>query len=211
MTATPPDDHGQQHDPDRGGQGRPAWEQQYGGPEQGQQHGGPTWGQQPGGPDQARQPGGPTWGQGQQEHRSAYGFREDTSGPSYGPGGHPSGWTGPAGYVPPQPMRPEDQRLWATLVHVGGIFFPIVVPIVGYFVLRDRGQFLRDHTRTALNFHITMLIASAVGGITVWIGIGLLILGAVWIVTLVFAIMAALAANQGRHYAYPLSIEFVKD
>ncbi|MEN0103906.1 MAG: DUF4870 domain-containing protein [Curtobacterium sp.] len=142
-----------------------------------------TYGQQPGN----GQPGGP-WGQ------------------------QPGGPQGPGPYYqPPQPMTPEDQRLWATLTHVGGILFNFIAPLVAYFVLRDRGQFVREHTRVALNFHITMAIAYAVGVVTSWLGIGVLIIFGVWVVSIVFGIMAAVAANQGRFYRYPLSIEFVKN
>jgi uncharacterized Tic20 family protein len=123
--------------------------------------------------------------------------------------GQQPGGPGPQ-YQPPQPMTPEDQRLWSTLTHVGGILFSFVAPLVAYFVLRDRGPFVREHTRAALNFYVTMAIADVVGVITSWLGIGLLIIFAVRVVTIVFGIMAAVAANQGRFYRYPLAIEFVK-
>ncbi|MET3451517.1 DUF4870 domain-containing protein [Curtobacterium sp. 1544] len=128
------------------------------------------------------------------------------------PGGpqHPGGPQYPAGYQPPQPMSPEDQRLWATLTHIGGIFFNFIAPLVAYLVLRDRGGFIREHTRVALNFHITMAIAYAVGTLTVWLGIGVLIALAAGVLSIVFGIMAAVAANRGEFYRYPLSIEFIK-
>ncbi|MFJ3034168.1 DUF4870 domain-containing protein [Curtobacterium pusillum] len=128
------------------------------------------------------------------------------------PGGpqHPGGPQYPAGYQPPQPMSPEDQRLWATLTHIGGIFFNFIAPLVAYLVLRDRGGFIREHTRVALNFHITIAIAYAVGTLTVWLGIGVLIALAAGVLSLVFGIMAAVAANRGEFYRYPLSIEFIK-
>ncbi|MCS6567584.1 DUF4870 domain-containing protein [Curtobacterium flaccumfaciens pv. flaccumfaciens] len=107
-------------------------------------------------------------------------------------------------------MSPEDQRLWATLTHIGGIFFTVVAPLVAYLVLRDRGGFIREHTRVALNFHITMAIAYFVGSLTSVFGVGVLIVLAAAIVSLIFSIMAAVAANQGQFYRYPLSIEFIK-
>ena len=141
-----------------------------------------SYGQQPGGP-YGQQPGGP----------------QGPGGPQY-----------PGGYTPPQPMSPEDQRLWATLTHIGGIFFNFVVPLVAYLVLRDRGGFIREHTRAALNFHITMAIAYLVGSLTSVLGVGVLIVLAAVIVSLIFGIMAAVAANRGEFYRYPLSIEFIK-
>ncbi|PZE61249.1 DUF4870 domain-containing protein [Curtobacterium sp. MCPF17_047] len=107
-------------------------------------------------------------------------------------------------------MTPEDQRLWATLTHVGGIFSNVLVPVIAYLVLRDRGNFVREHTRAALNFHITMAIAYFAGILTSVLGIGFLVITATGIVSIVFGILAALAANQGQFYRYPLTIEFIK-
>ncbi|MCA5923634.1 DUF4870 domain-containing protein [Curtobacterium oceanosedimentum] len=128
------------------------------------------------------------------------------------PGGpqNPNGPQYPGGYTPPQQMRPEDQRLWATLTHIGGIFFNFVAPLVAYLVLRDRGNFIREHTRVALNFHITMGIAYVVSGLLTVVLIGALLIPLIAVLTLVFGIMAAIAANQGQFYRYPLSIEFIK-
>lgn len=63
----------------------------------------------------------------------------------------------------PQPMNPADERLWATLVHVGGIFFNFVPALIGYLVLKDRGPFVRAHTATALNFQLTLPIKANKG------------------------------------------------
>ncbi len=115
----------------------------------------------------------------------------------------------PAQYPAAQPLNPSDERLWATLIHVGGIFFGFLPALIGYLVLKDRGAFIRGHTATALNFQLTMLIAYVVGAVTSLLFIGLLILAAVGIVVIVFSIIAALAANRGDQYSYPLSIKFV--
>ncbi|WP_308159273.1 DUF4870 domain-containing protein [Curtobacterium sp. ISL-83] len=141
-----------------------------------------TYGQQPGG---GQYPGGP----------------QQPGGPQ-GPGGY---------YQPPQPMTPADQRLWATLTHIGGIFSNFVAPLVAYLVLRDRGAFVREHTRAALNFHLTMAIAYVAGTILSIVVIGLFIIWAAGIVSIVFGIIAAVAANRGQLYRYPLSIEFIRE
>lgn len=130
--------------------------------------------------------------------------------PPNGPQGYGQQPGGPQ-YQPPQPMTPEDQRLWATLTHIGGIFFNFVVPLVAYIVLRDRGQFIREHTRQALNFHITVAIASFVSGLLTIVLIGFVLLPVIGVLVVVFAIMAAVAANQGRFYRYPLTFQFIKD
>ena len=108
-------------------------------------------------------------------------------------------------------MRPDDEKLWATLIHVGGIFFGFIPSLIGYLVMKDRGQFIKGHAATALNFQLTMIIASVVGGILTIVLIGFLVIIAVSILILIFSIMAALAANRGEMYRYPLSIPFIKD
>lgn len=113
-------------------------------------------------------------------------------------------------YQAATPLSPADEKLWATLTHIGGIFFSFVPALIVYLVLKDRGPFVREHSATALNFQLTMLIAYVVGFITTFILIGFLILIAVGIVIIVFGIIAAIAANNGQPYKYPLAIEFVK-
>ncbi|MDQ1545102.1 MAG: uncharacterized protein QOH69_6 [Actinomycetota bacterium] len=113
-------------------------------------------------------------------------------------------------YAPPPPLSPSDQRLWATLIQVGGILFGILPSLIGFLVTKDRGDFIRQHTRAALNFQITLLLAYVACVLLSFIIIGLFLLFAVEIVAIIFGILAAVAANSGQAYKFPISIEFVK-
>ncbi|MBX3088240.1 MAG: DUF4870 domain-containing protein [Cryobacterium sp.] len=113
-------------------------------------------------------------------------------------------------YQQVQPLNPSDEKLWSTLIHIGGIFFNFLPALIGYIVFKDRGPFIRQHSGTALNFQLTLLVAYFVGVITVIILIGFLILFAVGIANVVFSILAAVAANKGEPYEYPLTIKFIK-
>jgi len=118
-------------------------------------------------------------------------------------------------YLVAQPMSASDERLWATLVHVGGIVasfigLPFLPALIGYLVFKDRGPFIRAHSATALNFQLTMLIVYLVGFILTILLIGIFVIIAAGIVGLVFSILAAVAANRGQYYVYPLAIPFVK-
>jgi uncharacterized Tic20 family protein len=110
----------------------------------------------------------------------------------------------------PAPLSPADEKLWATLTHVGGIIFHWLAPLIAYLVLKDRGPFVRWHTRQALNFQLTVLIAYIVGFVLCFVFIGFFLLLAVAVLNIVFGILAAMAANRGEFYRYPLAIEFVK-
>jgi len=110
---------------------------------------------------------------------------------------------------PVTPLSPADEKLWATLIHVGGIFLYFIPALVGYLLLKDRGPFIRAHSATALNFQITIAIGYVVSLVLTAIFIGYLTLGIVWILAVVFSIIAALAANRGEGYTYPLAFRFV--
>ncbi len=110
----------------------------------------------------------------------------------------------------PQPLSPNDEKLYATLTHIGGIFFSVIPALIVFLVFKDRGPFIRAHSVTALNFQLTMLIAAAVGSVLIFVLVGFLVLGAVSIAVLVFSIIAAVASNNGQYYSYPLTIPFVK-
>lgn len=117
----------------------------------------------------------------------------------------------PPAYQAPTPMNPADEKLWATLIHIGGILFGFIPAVIGYIVLKDRGPFIRAHTQTALNFQLSLLIYSVavmiIGVVT--LGVGFLLFIPLGIVALVFMIMAAIKANEGQYYSYPLTINFI--
>ena len=108
-----------------------------------------------------------------------------------------------------QQLSPADEKLWATLVQIGGILFSWIPALIGYLVLKDRGPFVRAHTATALNFQITIFIAYVVGGILSIVVISIFIIIAAWVLDIVFSIIAAVKANQGEYYTYPIAIRFV--
>jgi hypothetical protein len=107
-------------------------------------------------------------------------------------------------------MTPADEKLWSTLVHLGGLFFGFLAPLIGYLILKDRGPFVRAHTATALNFQLTLIIAYIVGGLLTIVFVGIFIIFAAYILNIVFCIVAAVKANAGQWYTYPMSIPFVK-
>ncbi|MWB99797.1 DUF4870 domain-containing protein [Agromyces seonyuensis] len=106
-------------------------------------------------------------------------------------------------------LSPADEKLWATLIHIGGIFFSFIPSLIGYLILKDKGPFIRAHTATALNFQISLFIYYAVGAVLSIVIIGIFIVIAVAIVDIIFSIIAAVKANQGQPYTYPLAIKFV--
>jgi uncharacterized Tic20 family protein len=77
-------------------------------------------------------------------------------------------------------------------------------------IKRDESSFVDRHGKTALNFQFTLLIGYFVSMILLLVLIGILTLLACLVLGIVFPIIAAIAANKGEEYTYPLAIKFFK-
>jgi uncharacterized Tic20 family protein len=110
----------------------------------------------------------------------------------------------------------------AVIAHLASIVFAIlsvgvggwIVPLALYIIYRNRSPFMRQHCAEALNFQISIAVLSAVAWLMILtvllaiVGIPLLIV--VGIGTLVFPILAALAANRGDRYRYPMTLHLIR-
>ncbi len=141
---------------------------------------------------------------------------EPTPPPSYGqappPPGTPYQQAGPphpGGYATGPLMSDADQRMWATLAHLSPLLFSFVGPLVIYLVMKDRGHFIRNQSLEALNFQITLAIAMVISAILIVVVIGIVLMLVIGVAALVFMIMAAIAANRGEEYRYPMTLRLV--
>lgn len=118
----------------------------------------------------------------------------------------------PAAAAPPPPDGEitQDARTMAMLAHLLGIFTGFLGPLIIWLIKKDESSFVDEQGKEALNFQITVVIASFIAGATVVIFIGCILAPAVVIADIVFCVIAALAANKGEHYRYPLTIRFIK-
>jgi uncharacterized Tic20 family protein len=108
------------------------------------------------------------------------------------------------------PVSPSDARMWSLFAHLGGTFLSFLVPLVIYFVYKDRDPFIRRHSAQALNFHITIAIVYIVSVPLILVfGLGVLTFLAAAICAVVFSILAAIAANNGQEYTYPLTPQMI--
>jgi uncharacterized Tic20 family protein len=121
-----------------------------------------------------------------------------------------------------------EERQWAMFAHlsalVGGLltsgwagsFGFFIGPLVIWLMKKDTMPFVDDQGKEALNFAITVsLICVALLIMTVMtLGLGLLLtiplLMLIGIGSLVFVILAAVKANEGVKYRYPVSLRLVK-
>ena len=109
-----------------------------------------------------------------------------------------------------QPMSGSDARLWAMLGQLGGIILGFIAPLIVMLVFGPRNAFVKKESTEALNFQITVLIGYVVSFVLMFIVIGIFLFLAVWILSIIFCVIAAVKNNQGIEYRYPINIRFVK-
>ena len=112
--------------------------------------------------------------------------------------------------APQQPLSDSDARLWAMLGQLSGIILGFVGSLIIMLVFGPRSAFVKKESTEALNFQITVTIAYVVSFILMFIIIGFVLFLAVWILNIVFCIIAGMKNNQGLEYRYPLTFRFVK-
>ncbi|MDP9861354.1 MULTISPECIES: DUF4870 domain-containing protein [Streptosporangium] len=158
--------------------------------------------------------GQPSGGYGQPP--GGYGQPTGGYGQPYDAYGQPTGGYGqPVGYgYPPQQgaygWRPSrDETTMAMLAHLLGLLTSFVGPLVLYLVKKDESPYVRSQAAEALNFQLTLMIAYFVSWVLAFVLIGFLLIFVLWIGSLALMIMAAVAANRGESYRYPMNIRFV--
>lgn len=123
-------------------------------------------------------------------------------------------WTEHAVAGATSPTSEYSTAMWA---HLSALLISYVACGLGFIgpliIMNGQGKqsaFVRHHAVEALNFSLTVLIAYIVSGVLIIVVIGLFLLPIVAIGSLVLYIMAAVAANRGEWYRYPVNIRFVK-
>ena len=141
-------------------------------------------------------------------------------GPGAPPPPPPGGWQQQQAYGPPPgwywhnnrwyntPMAEDgtwlvrDDRTMAMLAHLLTIFTGFIGPLVIYIIKKDQSRFVAFHALQALYFSIAVAVASIIAAISMLIMIGFCLLPALGIGALIYPIILALKANEGRWDKY---------
>ena len=86
----------------------------------------------------------------------------------------------------------------------------IVAPLVLWLINKDKLKFLDDQGKEVLNFQITLSLVLFACFMTFWLIIPIAIAFVACIASLVFMIIGAIQANDGKAYRYLLSLRLVK-
>ena len=110
----------------------------------------------------------------------------------------------------------KDERTWAMLCHFSafaGLIFPFgnfLAPLIIWLIKKEELPFVEDQGKEVLNFQLSMIIYLLISGILCIILIGIPIVIGLVIFCFIITIIAAISANYGKAYRYPMNLRLIK-
>lgn len=109
----------------------------------------------------------------------------------------------------------DDERTWAIIVHAMG-FVGLAVPFANVFgpllvwaIKKDEGPFVDENGKQAINFQITWTVLMIVAGLSILVGLGLVVFPVVGIAWLILTGIAVIRASNDEVYDYPLTVDVI--
>jgi uncharacterized Tic20 family protein len=112
----------------------------------------------------------------------------------------------------------QSARNWAIVAHLGPVALTLLslgtlgwlVPLV-VWLTQKTSLFVAAHAKEALNFNITLLLffLLTLPVLVFFFCIGIPIWGLIWAAQIVLAVLAAIAASDGKGYRYPFTLRLV--
>lgn len=106
-------------------------------------------------------------------------------------------------------MPSNDDRLFAALIYVTGIFTTIIGPLIIWILKKDQSPFVDYHGRQYFNFIISYFIYGVVAGVLILVVIGAILLPIIGIAGFVFTVIAAIKAYEGSKYRIPFILRIL--
>lgn len=138
--------------------------------------------------------------------------------PNYQPTMYGAPYAGTQYAIPPQMPRQQpvpgamldsgSERLWAMLSHIGMFVIGFIAPLVILLTVGKESKLVDHNARQALNFFLTVIIASFVIGALCFFFVGFLLILPLQIYIIVAQIIAGVRAYNGEYYTYPVAIRF---
>lgn len=112
---------------------------------------------------------------------------------------------------------PESrERNWALVAHLSGLalytgipFGNVLGPLVVWLLKKDDSSFVADQAKEALNFQLSLVLYTVIAFVMLFFLVGFLAFPVLLVAHIVFSIVAAVQASEGKLYRYPLTIRFV--
>ena len=108
------------------------------------------------------------------------------------------------------------ERNWAMVAHLSGLalytgipFGNVLGPLVVWLLKKDDSSFVADQAKEALNFQLSLTLYTLIAFVLLFFLVGLFAFPVLLAAHIVFSIVGAVQASEGKVYRYPLTIRFV--
>jgi uncharacterized Tic20 family protein len=103
----------------------------------------------------------------------------------------------------------QDSKNLALLCWIGSTVLGFIPGLAFYLVKKD-DAYVQDQAKEALNWGITFMLIMIIGKILAFILVGFLVIGAAWLCHVLFCIMGAVAASDGKPFRVPFALRLIK-
>jgi uncharacterized Tic20 family protein len=109
----------------------------------------------------------------------------------------------------------SEERNWSVAAHLSAfaaLLIPLghlLGPLAVWLIKRREMPMVDRHGKEALNFQITVTLASFACGLLFMVGIGVVLLFALLVADAVLIIMAAMKASRGEAFRYPFTLRLI--
>jgi uncharacterized protein len=102
----------------------------------------------------------------------------------------------------------KESRNTAVLIWIGTLFLGFIPGLIVYLVKKDDAYIL-DQSKEALNWSITAAIGYVAAMILTFVLIGFLVFVALGICHLVFCVLGAIGASNGKTFRVPFALRLI--
>ncbi len=115
----------------------------------------------------------------------------------------------------PAPPASSDEHTYAMFVHLSGFLsyvmgpLALIVTLALWLARRHESEFINDHGREAMNYNLSIWLYAVISTILMLVCVGYFLLAGLVVFDIVIMIVAAVQANGGHYFRYPITIRFV--
>lgn len=112
--------------------------------------------------------------------------------------------------LPSDPTPTQDEKNLGLIMHVLSLVgFSLIGPLIIWLIKKDESSFINAQGRELLNFQLSLLIYVLVCIPLCFVLIGIPLLIAIGVASLILTIIGLVKATEGKIYRFPLTIRML--
>jgi uncharacterized Tic20 family protein len=110
----------------------------------------------------------------------------------------------------------SEEKTWGMLCHLSTLFsyfaagLTFLGPLICWLIKKDSSRFVDYHGKQSLNFQLNILIFTFLCLPLICVGVGIFLLGALHVYSIVCVIVAGIKASGGELFRYPFVFRLIR-